>query len=130
MTIEDIWGSLGNVYFCTEVEKCEWMAGGTDRHKEEFISQGGSLGKNLPANAGDTGSIPGSGRSPGGGIGKPTLVFLSEKSHGQRSLAGCSPWGCKRAGHDQATEHIHSIVCYLQLSPKDKFVLIFMDFSL
>ena len=27
--------------------------------------------KNLPANAGDTGSIPGLGRSPGGGNGKP-----------------------------------------------------------
>ena len=27
--------------------------------------------KNLPANAGDAGSIPGSGRSPGGGNGKP-----------------------------------------------------------
>ena len=28
---------------------------------------GGSVVKNLPANTGDTGSIPGSGRSPGGG---------------------------------------------------------------
>ena len=27
--------------------------------------------KNSPANAGDTGSIPGSGRSPGGGHGNP-----------------------------------------------------------
>ena len=27
--------------------------------------------KNLPANAGDLGSIPGLGRSPGGGHGKP-----------------------------------------------------------
>ena len=27
--------------------------------------------KNLPANAGDAGSIPGSGRSPGGGNGNP-----------------------------------------------------------
>ena len=27
--------------------------------------------KNLPANAGDMGSIPGSGRSPGGGNGNP-----------------------------------------------------------
>ena len=27
------------------------------------------VAKNLPANAGDTGSIPGSGRSPGGGHG-------------------------------------------------------------
>ena len=27
--------------------------------------------KNLPANAGDVGSVPGSGRSPGGGNGNP-----------------------------------------------------------
>ena len=56
--------------------------------------------KNLPANAGDakdTSSIPGSGRSLGGGHGNP--VFLPEKSHGQRSLAGYSLWGRKRAGH-------------------------------
>ena len=38
---------------------------------------------------GDVGSIPGSGRSPGGG--QPTPVFLPEESHGQRSLAGHSP---------------------------------------
>ena len=32
---------------------------------------GGSLVKNPPANAGDLGSIPGSGGSPGGGSGNP-----------------------------------------------------------
>ena len=32
---------------------------------------GGSVVKNLPANAGDMGLIPGSGRSPGGGNGNP-----------------------------------------------------------
>jgi len=32
---------------------------------------GGSAVKNLLASAGDTGSIPGSGRSPGGGLGSP-----------------------------------------------------------
>ena len=32
---------------------------------------GGSVVKNLPANAGDASSIPGSGRSPGGGTGNP-----------------------------------------------------------
>ena len=32
---------------------------------------GGSMEKNLPANAGDAGSIPGLGRSPGGGNGNP-----------------------------------------------------------
>jgi len=28
-----------------------------------------------------------------------TPVFLPRKSHGQRSLAGYSPWGCKRLSH-------------------------------
>ena len=37
---------------------------------------------------------------------QPTLVFLSEKSHGQRNLVGHSPWGHKTFGHDLATEHI------------------------
>ena len=32
--------------------------------------------KNLPANAGDVGSIPGSGRSPGGGNGNPHQYCL------------------------------------------------------
>ena len=27
----------------------------------------------------------------------PTPVFLPGKSHGQRSLVGYGPWGCKRA---------------------------------
>ena len=36
---------------------------------------GDSVAKNLPANAGDTGSIPGSGRSPGGGHGNPVQYF-------------------------------------------------------
>ena len=38
---------------------------------------------NLPANAGDirdAGSIPGLGRSPGGGYSNPLLVFLPGKS--------------------------------------------------
>ena len=33
-----------------------------------------------------------------------TPVFLLGKSHGQRSLVGYSPWGCKRVGHDLATK--------------------------
>ena len=49
--------------------------------------------KNPPADAADSGSIPGSGRSPGEGNGQPTPVFLPGESCGQRSLAGYSPWG-------------------------------------
>ena len=33
---------------------------------------------------------------------QPSSVFLPGKSHGQRSLAGYSSWGCKRVGHDLA----------------------------
>ena len=40
-----------------------------------------------------TGSIPGSGRSPGGGNGNPLQYSRLENSHGQRSLRGYSPWG-------------------------------------
>ena len=46
--------------------------------------------KNLPANAGDPGSTPGSGRSAGGRHGNP-LQYSSGESHGQRSLVGYSP---------------------------------------
>ena len=35
----------------------------------------GSGVKNLPSNAGDTGSVPGSGRSPGGGNGNLLQYF-------------------------------------------------------
>ena len=52
---------------------------------------GGSVVKNPPANAGDTGSISESGSSPGKEW-QPTPVFLPGKSHEQRSLAGYSPW--------------------------------------
>ena len=55
---------------------------------------GGSVVKNLPANAGDirdAGSIPGLGRSPGLGNGNLLHSILAGKSHGQRSLGGYSP---------------------------------------
>ena len=35
---------------------------------------------------------------------QPTLVFLPGKSHGQRSMAGYSPWDHRRVGHDLATK--------------------------
>ena len=59
---------------------------------------------NLLASAGDLrdmSSIPGSGRSPGGGQGTP--VFLPGESHGQRSLAGYSPWGSQESDMTEGT---------------------------
>ena len=40
---------------------------------------GGSAGRNSPANAGDKGLIPGSGRSPGEGNGNPLQYSCLEK---------------------------------------------------
>ena len=98
---------------------------------------GGSDSKESACNAGDLGSIPGSGRSPGKRNGYPcqyswgfpggsngkriclqcrrprfdpwvrkmpwrrewltTPIFLPGEVHGQRSLAGYSPWCCKES---------------------------------
>ena len=54
---------------------------------------GGSVGKESACNVGDLGLIPGLGRSPGGGHGKPVLNSYLQNPHGQRSLLSCSPWG-------------------------------------
>ena len=48
------------------------------------------------------GLIPGSGRSPGEGHGKPLQYSCLENLHGQRSLAGHSPWGCRESDTTEA----------------------------
>ena len=53
--------------------------------------------KNLPANAGDLGLIPWLGVSHGGGHGNPLQYSCLENPHGQRSLVGYSPRGCKES---------------------------------
>jgi len=52
---------------------------------------GGSYGEESTYNVGDLGSIPGLGRSPGGGHVSPFQYFFLENPHGQRSLAVYSP---------------------------------------
>ena len=56
---------------------------------------GGSGGNESACNAGDLGTVPGLGRSPGGGHGNPLQYSGLENPHGQRSLVDYSPWGCK-----------------------------------
>ena len=53
------------------------------------------MAKNLPANAGAMGSVPGLERSPGEGNGNPLQYSCPEIPHGQRSMAGYSPWVAK-----------------------------------
>ena len=61
---------------------------------------------------GDIGSMPGSGRFLREKW-QLTPVFLPRKPHGQRSLMGYSPWGCKRVGHELATEQQRITWTYL-----------------
>ena len=58
--------------------------------------------KNLPANAGDAGSIPGLGRSPREGNGYP----LKYSCLGHPTDRGdCEPIGSQRVRHNLATEY-------------------------
>ena len=54
-----------------------------------------SVGKESAWSTGDPGSIPGWGRPYWRREWQPTLVFFPGELHGQRSLAGYSPWGHK-----------------------------------
>ena len=62
---------------------------------------GGSDGKESSCNARDLGSIPGLGRSPGGGHGNPLQYSSLENPHGQRILEGYTPWGHKELDTSQ-----------------------------
>ena len=58
------------------------------------LASPGSLdGKESFCNGKDLGFVPVLGRSPGGGHGNPLRYSCLENPHGQRSLAGYSPWG-------------------------------------
>ena len=65
---------------------------------------GGSDGKASAHNAGDLGSIPGSGRSPGEGNGNLLQYSCLDNSMDWRSLVGYSPWSCKGS---ETTEQLH-----------------------
>ena len=58
---------------------------------------GGLDSKESTCSVGDLGSVPGLGRSPGGVQGNPLQYSCLENPHGQSSLAGYSPWGCKES---------------------------------
>ena len=82
---------------------------------------------NLPAYAGDEGtmgSVTGLRKISWSRKWQPTPILLPGKSHGQRSLTGCSPWG-HRIGrswaHGDTTEHTHTCL----LSVRAHFSLLF-----
>ena len=102
-----------------------------DDHKEEWGGWGnylkswfwswlfnfdGSNSKEHACNAGDPGSIFGVGRSPGEGSSNPQPEFLSGEFHGQRSLMGYSPWGCKESDMLEWLTHTYATLCICQIS--------------
>ena len=66
----------------------------------------GSDSKEPTCKGADLGSVLGLGRSLGGGHGNPFQYSCLENTHGLRSLAGCSPWGCKES---DTTERLKTV---------------------
>ena len=77
--------------------KSQWLLGDAMSLKG---FPGGSDGKESTCNAGDLGWIPGLGRSPRGGHGKPLQYSCLENPHGQVTLVGLQSMGLQRTGHD------------------------------
>ena len=81
-------------------------------HKYCLVCYWGAVAESLPASVGDTGdsvSIPGLGRSPGGGNGNPLQcsclkIPWTEEPGGLQSMA------LQRVGHALVTEHTQT--CY------------------
>ena len=61
------------------------------------LRPGGSGSKESACNVGNLGSIPGLGRSPGGGYGNPLQDSCLENPQGQRRLAGYTVHGVAKS---------------------------------
>ena len=90
---------LPSVHVCL----CDWISFYKDTSCTE-VFPGGSVVKNLPANAGDLGSIPELERLPWRRKWQLTPVFLPGEFHEQRSLADVSQWGQKWGRHNLVTQ--------------------------
>ena len=79
---------------------------------------GGSAGKQFTCNVGDLGPIPGLGGSPGGEHDDLLQYSCLENPHGERSLAGCSLWGCKELDTSELLST--GVMKHLQIQPITK----------
>ena len=71
-----------------------------------------STGKESACNAGDLGSIPGLGRTPGGGHGNSLQYFCLENPR-ERNLVGYSPWGHKESNTTEGLSAVLLLFTYL-----------------
>ena len=80
---------------------------------------GGSDDKESACSAGDQGSIPGSGRSPGEGNGNPLQYSCLENPMDRGAWWGYSPWGCKESHMTEwLTLHTSSLVVLCLIIPQ------------
>ena len=86
--------------FCTLFEPVFWSSFSTSRGLPRWLP--GEESASSAGDAGDAGLILWVGKIPWKRAWQPNPGFLPGESHGQRSLAGHSPWG-HRVGHDWAT---------------------------
>ena len=86
---------------------------------------GGSDGKVSVYNAGDLGSIPGSGKFPGEGNGNPLQYSCLENPMHRGAWCWLLSMGLQRVGHDWATS-----LCFFQLCIREYFKIISPLFSL
>ena len=108
---------LGNVVFCSHrccaVGRCESRLGFCTGSSPPFFAEEASkvaqMVKNPPADAGDTGSIPGSGRSPGGGRDDP-LRYSCLENPMDRKAWWATDHRVARVGHFSSVQFSHSIV--------------------
>ena len=102
---------------CTESYTTE----ATLQQQQQYVLRGqgfpgGSDGKESACSVGDLGSISGLGGVPWRREWQPTPVFLPGECHGQRSLAGYSPWGHKESdlteqfSHTRAHTHTNTLL--------------------
>ena len=78
---------------------------------------GGSDSKSICLQWGRPGFDPWVGKIPWRRQWHPTTVLLPGKSHGQRSLAGCSPWGHRESDTPECLDFtsvlMHATLCLL-----------------
>ena len=82
---------------------------------------GGSEVKASASNAGDLGSIPGSGRSPGEGNGNPLQYSCLENPMDKGSLVGYSPQGRRESDLTEGLHFHFHLVCLRQKLMISKF---------
>ena len=77
-------------------------------HNKNSGFPGGSDGKEFPCNEGDLGSIPGLGRSSGGGHDNSLQYSCLETSPWTEEPGGLQAMGSQRVRHDWASMHTHT----------------------